>query len=157
MRDLALLALTGLLLSACGSAPLIAPDASGSATAAPTDANIQAATATPLGTWETVIDGVIYEGAAGVGQPITGASVTFNVVHSYFPELQAGRPNQTVTDAQGQFSLPVIVHDTDRVQLIITAQGFMPYEESLAGFDLVAGRSLRIGLTREVPTTAGPP
>jgi len=152
-----LLAVTSLLLVACGRAALLDPDASRNTVATPAEPRIHTSTATPIGTWETVIDGLIYDNAIGLGKPIVGASVCYNVLHSYFPELQAGRPNQTMTDEQGEFSLQVIVHDTDSVQLVVTAQGFMPYEERLAGVDLVAGRSLSIGLTRVVPVTVSPP
>jgi hypothetical protein len=62
-----------------------------------------------------------------------------------------------MTDARGEFSLEVIVHDTDSIELIVTAQGFMPDEERLVGFDLVAGRTFHVGLTRVDPATASPP
>ncbi len=154
---LLILTLTGLLLVACGDKPLPIPDASRSMTATPTMLPIQTSTPTPMGTWETVIDGMIYDDAIGLGKPIMGASVSYNVVHSYFADLQAGRPNQTMTDEQGKFSLPVIVHDTDSIRLVIAAPGFMSDEERLVGVDLVAGRSLSIGLTRVVTVTVSPP
>jgi hypothetical protein len=62
-----------------------------------------------------------------------------------------------MTDEQGKFSLPVIVHDTDSIRLVIAAPGFMSDEERLVGVDLVAGRSLSIGLTRVVTVTVSPP
>jgi hypothetical protein len=156
-RCLALLALTVLLLVACGSPRLPSPDVSGSMTAIPTDLLTQTASPTPMGTWEAIIEGVIYDNAVGLGKPIVGASVSYNVLHSYFPELQAGRASQTMTDAQGRFSIRVIVHDTDSIELVVAAPGFVAYEERLVGVDLVGGASFSIGLTRVVTATVSPP
>jgi hypothetical protein len=156
-RCLALLTLAALPLVACGTPRLPSPDASGSMTAIPTDLPTQTASPTPMGTWEAVIEGLIYENAVGLGKPIVGASVSYDVLHSYFPELQAGRPSQTMTDAQGRFFLRVIVHDTDSIQLVVAAPGFVAYEERLVGVDLVGGASFSIGLTRVVTATVSPP
>ncbi len=146
MRRLALVTFTGLWLASCGGTPTT-----------PTETRLPATTATPIGTWETVIDGVIYDSAIGVDAPIVGASVAYDVLHSYFPELQAGRLNRTTTDAQGEFSLSVIVHDTDSVQLLVTAQGYMLHGERLVGVDLLAGRRFSIGLARVATPSATPP
>jgi hypothetical protein len=100
---------------------------------------------------------MIYDKSAGPGEPILGASISYNVVHSYFTELQEGRPNKTVTDRRGTFSLPVIVHDTDSIRILIEAQGFVPYEERLVGVDLFGGRSFDIGLAPLVTATVSPP
>jgi hypothetical protein len=110
-----------------------------------------------MGTWEAVIEGLIYDKAVGLGKPIVGASVSYDVLHSYFPELQAGRTSQTTTDARGRFSLRVVVHDTDSIQLAVAAPGFVAHEKRLVGVDLVGGASYSIGLTREVTATVSPP
>jgi hypothetical protein len=91
-----------------------------------------------------VIGGVIYDTATG--RPIAGASIRYRVVHSYFPEVQEGWPNATVSDQQGQFSLPMIVHDTDNIRIVVEAPGYMTYEEKL---DLFGDRSFNIGLHPE--------
>jgi hypothetical protein len=104
-----------------------------------------------------VIDGMIYDKSKDPGKPIAGASISYNVVHSYFSELQKGRPNKTVTDGRGKFSLPVIVHDTDNIRILIEAQGFISYEERLVGVDLFGGRSFDIGLTPLATATVSPP
>lgn len=110
-----------------------------------------------MGTWETIIDGVIYDAAIGPAKPIMNASVHYDVTGTYFASLQTDRPNQTKTDEKGQFSLSVIVHDTDSIRLVVTAPEFTPYEEKLVGIDLVGGKSFSIGLTREVTETIDSP
>jgi hypothetical protein len=109
-----------------------------------------------MGTWETVIDGKIYDGLAEPVKPIVGASIRYDVLHSHFAELQEGRPNQTTSDELGEFALPVIVHDTDAIRVLIEAQGYISYEERLVGVDLVGGRSFDIGLT-PLPTANDTP
>ena len=143
-RFLTLLTLTALLLAACRSTPT--PNQSTPAPANPTATHaaqpLQTATPTPVGTWEMVIKGVICDTATG--RPIAGASIRYRVVHSYFPEVQEGWPNATVSDEQGQFSLPMIVHDTDNIWIVVEAPGYITYEKKL---DLFGDRSLDIGLT----------
>jgi len=153
-RSLILLVLTSLLLAACGGAPVSTetPERA-TVTATQTEQPTETPTPLPVGTWETVIEGIVYDQSRGPGNPIAGVSVSYNVVHSYFAELQQGRPNQTVTDAQGAFSLPVMVHDTDSIRVRIEAQGFISYEEKLVGVDLFGGRNFDIGLT---PLVAAP-
>ena len=143
-RFLTLLILTASLLAACRSTPT--PNQNIPAPTNPTATHaaqpLQTATPTPVGTWEMTIKGVIYD--AATGRPIAGTSVRYRVVHSYFPELQEGRPNATVSDEQGQFSLPMIVHDTDNIRIVVEAPGYMTYEKKI---DLFGDRSLDIGLT----------
>ena len=142
-RFLTLLTLTASLLAACRSTPT--PSRNIPAPANPTATHaaqpLQTATPTPVGTWELVIKGVIYDTATG--RPIAGASIRYRVVHSYFPEVQEGWPNATVSDEQGQFSLPMIVHDTDNIRIVVEAPGYMTYEKKL---DLFGDRSFNIGL-----------
>ena len=126
-----LLTLVSLLLAACGS--VATPQAS--ATQLPVTP-----TNTVIGTWETEITGTVYGGASGRSEPLAGATVRYVVEFSFFPELQADRLNTTQTDENGEFSLRVMVHDTDSVQIVVEAPGFAPYEESLTGFDLVGSR-----------------
>ena len=111
----------------------------------------------PVGTWETVIDGTIYDRLTEPGKPIVGASISYDVLHSYFAELQEGRPNSTITDELGKFALPVIVHDTDSIRIEVEAQGYTSHEEKLVGVDLFGGRSFDIGLTPLLTATVRPP
>ena len=111
----------------------------------------------PVGTWETVIDGTIYDRLTEPGKPIVGASISYEVLHSYFAELQEGRPNSTSTDELGEFALPVIVHDTDSIRIEVEAQGYTSHEEKLVGVDLFGGRSFDIGLTPLLTATVRPP
>ncbi len=104
------------------------------------------ATPTYPGTWEAVIEGVIYDQSTGEGQPIVDATITYDVLHSYFPELQEGRLNKTISDENGFFSLEVMVHDTDSIRILVEAQGFLLYEERFSGVDLVAGKNLEVEL-----------
>lgn len=155
---LTLLTFTSLLLAACSgnTAPEKDEPVRASNTATQTAQPIKTSTSIPIGTWETVIDGVIYDKSAGPDKPIAGASISYHVVHSYFLELQEGRPNKIVTDGRGKFSLPVIVHDTDSIRILIEAQGFISYEESLVGVNLFGGRSFNIGLTPLATPTVSP-
>jgi hypothetical protein len=158
-RFLIFLVLTSLLLPACGGPP--APDQGEpertSDTATHTVQPIKTPTPPPVGTWETVIGGVVYDRLSEPGDPIVGASISYDVLHSYYPELQQGRTNNTTTDELGEFALPVIVHDTDSIRVLIEAQGYISYEERLVGVDLFGGRSLDIGLTPILTATVSPP
>ena len=109
-------------------------------------AEFETATPTPVGSWETVIEGVIYDKSVGIDQPVSGATVRYIVVHSYFLELQQGSINKTETDEEGKFFLPVMVHDTDRIRIMVEAQGFVTYDENLVGVELVGGKNYMIGL-----------
>jgi hypothetical protein len=100
---------------------------------------------------------VVYDRLSEPGDPIVGASISYDVLHSYYPELQQGRTNNTTTDELGEFALPVIVHDTDSIRVLIEAQGYISYEERLVGVDLFGGRSLDIGLTPILTATVSPP
>jgi hypothetical protein len=145
---LTLLILTGLLLAACGDPSMPKQDASEQATITATQTlqPTKTSTPTPPGTWETVIEGTIYDRSTEPGRPIVGASITCNV-HSYFPGLQEGKANKTTTDQLGKFVLPVTVHDTDSIRILIEAQGYILCEEKLVGVDLLAGGYFEIGLT----------
>jgi hypothetical protein len=114
-------------------------------------------TPTPVGTWETVIEGTIFDKLPEPDEPIVGASISYDVLHSYFAELQEGRPHSAITDQFGEFSLPVIVHDTDSIRIMVEAQGYMSYEERLVGFDMVRGRRLDISLSPILTATATSP
>ena len=140
-RFLALLILPGLWLAACGGTP------QPSATATPT----------PAGSWEAVIEGVVYDGHAEPYKPVTGAVIRYDVLSSHFGGLQTGRPNQTVSDELGEFTLPVMVHDTDSIRLLVEARGYLSYEERLVGIDLVGGKRFDIGLRLLPNGTATPP
>ncbi len=161
--------LTGLLLTACRGTPVPNQDTPGRANitttptlqpikiSTPTLQPIKTSTPTPVGTWKTVIDGMIYDRLTGPGKPIVGASISYDVLHSYFAGLQEGRPNKTTSDQIGEFTLPVIVHDTDSIRILVEAQGYVSYEERLVGVDLLFGRSFDIGLTPLLTATVSPP
>ena len=156
---LTFLVLTSLLLTACGGTPVPNQDtpARANITTTQTIQPIKTATPTPMGTWKTVIGGMIYDRLTGPGKPIVGASISYIVLHSHFAELQEGRPNKTTTDQLGEFALPVIVHDTDSIRILVEAQGYVSYEERLVGVDLLGGRSLDLGLTPLPTVTVSPP
>ena len=141
-----------LLLSACSNLPARLDNTPEPAENDPTptvQTAISTPTLTPVGTWETVIRGLIYDQSAGPDKPIAGATIIYDVLHTYYPELQEGRLNKTVSDEQGMFSLTVMVHDTDSIRVAIEATGYTTYEEKCAGFDLLAGKSLEVGLSPE--------
>jgi hypothetical protein len=104
----------------------------------------QPPTITPTfpGTFKMDVHGRVYDETTS--HPIEGARIRYVVVHSYFPEIQEGWPNETVSDEQGQFSMPMIVHDTDNIRIVVEAPGYGTYEQKL---DLFGDRSLDIGLT----------
>jgi len=145
-RFLAFLTLTASLLAACCCTSMPGRDISPPAnpTITHTAHPLQTATPTPVGTWKMVIEGVIYDTATN--RPIAGASIRYKVVHSYFPEIQEGWPNATVSDEQGQFRLPMIVHDTDNIRIVVETPGYIAYEKEL---DLFGDRSFNIGLKPE--------
>lgn len=156
---LTILLLTGVLMSACGGTPSPDQDESERVTVTTTQTVQPAETSTPLpiGTWETVIDGMIFDRLTEPGKPIVGASISYNVLHSYFAELQEGRANSTLSDEFGGFKLTVIVHDTDSIKILIEAQDYISYEERFVGIDLFGGRSLNIGLSPLLTVTVSPP
>jgi len=108
---------------------------------------ISSPTPTVTGTWEIVIEGLVYDQSANPDKPIPGATVTYDVLHSYFPELQKGRLNRAISNRHGEFSFHVIVHDTDSIRILVEAQGYIPYEERFVGIDLLAGKHLEVELT----------
>ncbi len=73
------------------------------------------------------------------------------LVYSYFPGLQEGKPNKTTTVHLGKFVLPVTVHDTDSIRLLVEAQGYISHEEKPVGVDLLGGGYFEIGLTPDEP------
>ena len=156
---LTFLVLTSLLLTACGGTPVPDQDTPGRAniTTTQTKPPVKTSTPTPVGTWKTVIDGMIYDRLTGPGKPIVGASISYDVLHSHFAGLQEGRPNKTTSDQIGEFTLPVIVHDTDSIRILVEAQGYVSYEERLVGVDLLFGKSFDIGLTPLLTVTVSPP
>src|SRR5919108_963925 len=127
---LTLLILTDTLLAACGDSPMPKQDAPEQATISATQTlqPIKTSTPTPPGTWETVIKGMISDKSTEPSRPIVGATISYNV-YSYFPELQEGKPNKTITDQLGKFVLSVTVHDTDSIRILIEAQGYTSHEE----------------------------
>jgi len=158
-RFLAILTLINLLLAACCGESVPGQDAPGQAimTKTPTKQPGEQSTPTPMGTWTTIIDGTIVDRLAEPGKPIAGATISYIVLHSYFAELQEGRPNKTTTGELGKFALPVIVHDTDTIQILIEARGYESYQERLVGVDLLAGKTVDIGLTPILTVTTSPP
>ncbi|MCC6602981.1 MAG: carboxypeptidase regulatory-like domain-containing protein [Anaerolineae bacterium] len=132
-----LLAWLGLMVMACSDSTATDPALSQSG-----------GTATPTreGTWTTAIDGFVYDFGTSTDVPVSGAIVRYEVVLSYFPEIQEGYEQTTTTDGRGEFTLPMIVHDTDNIRVVVEAPGFIPFEENFVGVDLVAGKSFIIGL-----------
>jgi hypothetical protein len=61
-----------------------------------------------------------------------------------------------MTDESGAFALLVIVHDTDRITIVVEAPGYVPHQETLTGVDLVAGLHLEIELTLIPASTVNP-
>src|SRR4030042_6177656 len=108
------LPVTILLLAACSSTHLPNRQTQTPATTTTPQA-LQAPAPTPPGTWEMVIEGMIYDEVTS--KPIAGATVSYVVAHSYFPEIQEGRSHSTRSDAQGMFALPMIVHDTHNITI----------------------------------------
>jgi len=143
------LILSGLLITACGG--LSVPGRAKITTTPPLPLLTTSTPTPPIGTWETVIEGLVYDRSGGPGQPIVGAVISYNVRHSYFPELQAGRPNQSTTNQLGKFVLPVVVHDTDSIRLVVEAAGYTRYEKKLVGLDLLGGKHFDIELTPDQP------
>jgi hypothetical protein len=141
-----LLPFTVLILIACSGFPRLnqEPPIPDNPTVAPTAQPTQISTPTPtvIGTWEMVIEGKVFDQATG--KPIPEASVSYVVVHSYFPEIQAGRLKETSSDEHGEFKLPMIVHDTDNIHIIVEENGYFSYDEKL---DLLGSRYLDIELT----------
>jgi hypothetical protein len=146
--------LTTLLLTACDDGPVSDQD---SPKRTQTTQPVETSTPTPTGSWEAVIDGLIYDRATEPGKPISGALIRYVVLATYFPGLQEGRPNETVSNELGEFSLPVVVHDTDSIKILVEAQGYMPYEERVVAMNLVGRQSFNIGLTSMVTVTVAPP
>lgn len=136
-KQISILVWLGLVLVACGGGQSTDPSLSQSG-----------GTPTPTreGTWTTAIDGFIYDFSDATDKPLAGAIVRYEVVLSYFPEIQDGFEQQTNTDSGGEFSLPMILHDTDNIRVVVEADGFAPYEENFVGIDLVPGKTLTIGL-----------
>jgi hypothetical protein len=108
-----------------------------------------APTTTPAfpGTFDMDLHGRVYDET--INQPIEGARVRYVVVHSYFPEVHIGIQDEAVSDAQGEFTLSLIVHDTDNIRIVVGAPGYETYEKKL---DLFGDRRFDIGLTPALPS-----
>jgi hypothetical protein len=98
------------------------------------------------------MEGTIFD--QSTGNPIAGATISYIVVHSYFPEIQEGRPNKTTSDEHGTFRLPMIVHDTDTINLRVEAATYQLYEEKL---NLFRNRSFKIELAPLTTATLSSP
>lgn len=148
-----------MLLGACGPAPVIDQvyPARESIIATIVIQSCDTVTPIPAGTWETVIEGRIDDEGAGTIDPISGASIVYTVLHAYFPEFQEGRLNETLSGKFGEFSVPVIVHDTDSILIQVEAQGYLPYEERVSCVDLFGGRRYDIGLISISSASDKPP
>ena len=148
-----------LFLSACSGLSASGNKSSGPSgdAASPILDEIKTATPIPVGSWETVVEGVVYDNSVGPDRPIKGATIHYIVLHSYYMELQQGRNNKSETNERGEFFLPVMVHDTDRIRVLVEAQGFISYEEELVGVDLFGGKLYSIGLTPIVVITDSSP
>ena len=143
-RFLIVVSLLTALLAACGSVPTRGGNMPLPPTITPTTHSRQTATPTPPGTWTMQIEGTIHDRATT--DPISGASVRYEVIQSFFPEIQEGWSNATISNERGLFNLPMIVHDTDNIYLIVEAPGYITYEEKL---DLFGSRSFAIELILE--------
>jgi hypothetical protein len=156
---LALTILTGLIVTACQgvSAPDQESPLRGTVPATYTSDPVNTPTPTPPGTWETRIYGRVYDKTSESGEPIAGASIRYLVLQSYFQGLQEGRTNETISDEFGEFSLTVLVHDTDSIRIEVEAPGYGLYEERPSGISLAAGKRMDIGLTPIVRATIEAP
>lgn len=93
------------------------------------------------GTFKMGIGGKVYD--ESTNQPIQGARIRYEVVHSYFPEVHIGVQDEAVSDEQGEFTLSIIVHDTDNIKIIVEAAGYQTFEQKLNPF---GDRNFDIGL-----------
>ena len=143
ITGLILISATILVLAACSGLPALDRDspAPDNPSTTPTVQPTQTSTPTVIGTWEMVIGGMVFD--QSTGEPIPGASVRYVVMHSYFPEIQEGRLKATSSDAQGEYKLPMIVHDTDNIHIVVEANGYASYDEKL---DLLGSRNVNVGL-----------
>jgi hypothetical protein len=99
------------------------------------------------GTFEMGIGGKVYD--ESTNQPIQGARIRYVVVHSYFPEVHIGVQDEAVSDEQGEFTLSIIVHDTDNIKIVVEAAGYQNFEQKLNPF---GDRSMDAGLAPVAPS-----
>ncbi|MBN2001904.1 MAG: carboxypeptidase regulatory-like domain-containing protein [Anaerolineae bacterium] len=137
-----ILVLAVLLLNACNNIP--APTTTQEPPALITPKDVLTATQPPIVSWEITMQGLIYD--ATTDKPIEGASVHYTVLSRY-PELREGLPDETLSDAEGRFSLPTVVHDTDSLHLIVEAPGYTTYEQEIGPFTGGTLYEFNIGLT----------
>ena len=122
--------------------PTAAPNQTSTGTVIPT------ATPTPVGTWEVVIRGRVYDASAGPEEPVGEASVSYDH-HSYYPEVRGSGIKWAVTDQYGEYEFALLVHDTDTLVFMVEAQGFESFSRRLTGLDLHPSgvHRLDLGLT----------
>ncbi len=144
---IALMLLAGCLPTTPGS-----PTASATSTPAATPTLESISTPTlPIGTWPVTITGMVYDASAGRDKPIVNAQVTYArssiVINS--------ETKQTRTDAQGHYTVAMMMHDTDRVLITVQAAGFAPYTATRNGVSFFPSDEQRgdVGLMPLNPVT----
>lgn len=98
------------------------------------------------GTFEMDLHGMVHDQVTSY--PIEGARIRYEVVHSYFPEMHIGVQDEAVSDDQGEYSLSIIVHDTDNIKIVIEAAGYQAFEQKLDPF---GDRSIDVALVPALP------
>lgn len=82
--------------------------------------------------WDCSIQGVVYASSAGPGNELGG--VTVHLLHTSNCSPTRGE-HETVTGADGTFSFPIYLHDTDSFRIEVAVQGYEPASELFGGFD----------------------
>ena len=82
--------------------------------------------------WTCSLEGVVYSGSVSPGNELEGVAVHLSQ-HSYCSP--ASEKPDTITGAEGEFSFPVYLHDTDTFWIEIEAEGYEPVRQSIGGFD----------------------
>ena len=150
-----------LLLAACApvAVPPVVPTDIRTAdpTPAPHQTSTRTATPTPVGTWEVVIRGKVFDASVGPEKPVGEARVSYDH-HSYYPEVRGSGIKWAITDQYGEYEFALLVHDTDTLVFVVEAQGFEPFSGRFTGLDFHPRgvHRLDLGLTSLLAPTVAP-
>ena len=85
--------------------------------------------------WQCSLEGVVYRGTASPGNELAGIVVRLS--HHSFCSPTSGE-HETTTGADGEYSFPVYVHDTDTFWIEVELGGYEPVRQSIGGFDCLS-------------------
>jgi hypothetical protein len=102
----------------------------GQATLMPTI--VPTSTPDPCTGWRCIISGYVYDEMIQPGNGVGGVAVNLRQISWCSP---TSGQHQSTSRANGKFSFPVFIHDTDTFWVEVEIDGYEPVRQSIGGFD----------------------